>query len=59
MVIVLKYNLMYSSLSKIFLNISIDEVCMYIMILFYVIMLFVMMFNLIFFFKICDFIKLI
>lgn len=50
MVIVLKYNLMYSSLSEIFLNISIDEVCMYIMILFYVIMLFVMMFNLIFFF---------
>lgn len=49
MVIVLKYNLMYSSLSEIFLNISIDEVCMYIMILFYEIMLFVMLFNLIFF----------
>lgn len=51
MVIVLKYNLMYSSLSEIFLNISIDEVCMYIIILLYVIMLFVMMFNLIFFLR--------
>lgn len=49
--IVLKYNLMYSSLSEIFLNISIDEVCMYIIILFYVIMLFVMMFNLNFFLR--------
>lgn len=45
----LKHNPMHSSSSEIFLNISIDEVCMYIMTSFYAIMSFAMMSNLTFF----------
>lgn len=59
MAIALKHNPMHSSSSKIFLNISIDEVCMYIMTSFYAITSFAMMSNLTFFFKTRDFTKLI
>lgn len=50
---------MHSSSSEIFLNISIDEVCMYIITSFYVITSFAMMSNLTFFFKTRDFTKVI
>lgn len=49
MAIALKHNPMHSSSSEIFLNISIDEVCMYIMTSFYAITSFAMLSNLTFF----------